>query len=364
MTRTPDCAAGGGELRRVLEQLDHRPLQAARVAPRGERAARKVLDQRELPSAKRSATWARARRVVSRKSYSECMKRILAGLDAGDVEEVVDERAEPADAVLHRAERLLLRLVERAQLLVGEQLHVPDDRGHRGRELVGDVAVELGARGVELAEPGVGARELGHLLLQVGDDALALLAQPARPLGRGATLLARAAEVAGDDRREGARVDRLLEEAVAADGEARLAIALGGDRHDGHAGERRLAAQAQGDLESVEAGDVEVDEDEVGLLRTGETYPFEAVGGVDHLVPSVLEELADEQPVRADRPRCGGCGHRSRRSAVSRFQRLASANMSTLVNTYVASVLRAARDLAEPFDGRVLVRTCDRPPRR
>ncbi len=97
---------------------------------------------------------------------------------------------------------------------------------------------------------------------------------------------------------EAARVDGLLEEAVAADGEARLAVALGGDGHDGDARELGLAAQAQGDLEAVEAGDVDVDEDEIGRLRHREAHALEAVGRVDHLVAGAVEQLADEEPVR------------------------------------------------------------------
>ena len=62
------------------------------------------------------------------------------------------------------------------------------------------------------------------------------------------------------------------------------------------------------DLVAVEAGDVEVDEDEVGPLRDGEAHALEAVGGVDDLVPVGREELAHEEAVRADRPRCGARG--------------------------------------------------------
>ena len=110
--------------------------------------------------------------------------------------------------------------------------------------------------------------------------------------------LAVAAEVLAHLAREVARVDRLLDEAVAADGEARLAIALGGDGDDRHAVERRLAAQAQRHLVAVEARDVQVDEHEIGPLREiARRTPFEAVGGVDHLVPVGREELADEEPV-------------------------------------------------------------------
>ena len=116
-------------------------------------------------------------------------------------------------------------------------------------------------------------------------------------VGRRHHALALAADVARDLLREVARVDGLLHEAVAADGEARVAIALGGDRDDGHAVERRLGAKAQRDLEAVEAGDVQVDEDDVRPLRDREANALETVGGVDHLVTVGREELADEQPI-------------------------------------------------------------------
>ncbi len=162
---------------------------------------------------------------------------------------------------------------------------------------MGDVAVELDARRVELAQARVGAAELGHLLLEVGHDTLALLHQPGRGARARRGHLLGALEVALDHGGERARVDGLLQEAVAAHGEAGLAIALGGDGHDGDAGERGLAAEAEGDFEAVEAGDVEVHQDQIRPLGAGEAHAFEAVGGVDHLVPGALEQLADEEAV-------------------------------------------------------------------
>ena len=222
----------------------------------------------------------------------------LAGLETGHVDEVVELRAQAPHAVIHRAQRLALRLARLAELLVHEHAQVADDRRQRRRELVRDVAVELGAEALHVAEPLVGRRQLGDLLLEVGDDAPALLAQPlARRVGRRHHALALPADVAGDLPGEVARVDRLLHEAVAADGEARVAIAFGRDGDDGHAVERGLGAKPERDLEAVEAGDVEVDEHEVRPLRDGEAHALEAIGSVDHLVTVGREELADEQPI-------------------------------------------------------------------
>ena len=104
-------------------------------------------------------------------------------------------------------------------------------------------------------------------------------------------------EVEAHERGEAARVDGLLDEAVASDGEARVAIALGRDRDDGHPPERRLAAQAQGHLVSVESGNVQVDEDEVRPGGERATHPLEPVGGVDDLVALGRQELAHEQAI-------------------------------------------------------------------
>ncbi len=165
-------------------------------------------------------------------------------------------------------------------------------------------AVELGAELLHLAEALVRRRELGDLLLEVRDDAARLDAEAfALHVGRRHHPLAAPAEVAGHLLGEVARVDGLLEEAVAADGEARVAIALRGDRDDRDTVERRLGPQTERDLEPVEAGNIQVDEDDVGALGDGETNAFETVGRVDHLVAVTGEELADEQAGFADRPR-------------------------------------------------------------
>src|SRR5205807_2191448 len=122
-------------------------------------------------------------------------------------------------------------------------------RRERRRELVRDVAVELGAEAIHVAEALVRGRELGDLLLEVGDDPPRLHPQAlAGRVGARVEPLAMAAEILPDLPGEVARVDRLLDEPVAADGEARLLVPLGGDRDDRHAVERSLAPQAKRDL--------------------------------------------------------------------------------------------------------------------
>ena len=204
----------------------------------------------------------------------------------------------PPNAVVHRAESLLLRLREIAELLVDEHAEVADDRRERGRELVRDVAVELGAELLDLAEALVRGGQLGDLLFEVGHDAARLDAQAiALLVRRRHHPLAAPADVPRDLLREVPCVDRLLEEAVAADGEARLAIAFGGDRDDRHAVERGLGAEAQRDLEAVEAGNIQIDEDDVRTLRDRKSNSLEPVGRVDDLVSVARQQLSDEQPV-------------------------------------------------------------------
>ena len=126
-----------------------------------------------------------------------------------------------------------------------------------------------------------------------------LCARRRSPIRVGRTMSSRRApQVALDRLGELARVDGLLQEPVAADGEARVAIPFGGDGHDGHAGERGLAAQPQGDLVAVEPGHVEVDQHQIGpLARSRGCTPSRPSAASITSCPAVCEELADEEPV-------------------------------------------------------------------
>jgi hypothetical protein len=97
---------------------------------------------------------------------------------------------------------------------------------------------------------------------------------------------------------EAARVDRLLNEAVAPDREARVAVALGRDGDDPDAAERGLAPEAQRHLVPVEAGDIEVHEHEIGAGGKRAADALEAVGRVDHLVSFGGQQFADEEAIR------------------------------------------------------------------
>src|SRR5690606_38380567 len=119
---------------------------------------------------------------------------------------------------------------ELPELAVDEQLDVADDGRHRRRELVRDVPVKLLLRLIELDEAPIGAGELGDLLFEVGDNALTLEEQVLTRVLRRA--LAPPLEVAAHRVGERARVDWLLEIPVTAHGQARFAVAFGGDGDD------------------------------------------------------------------------------------------------------------------------------------
>jgi hypothetical protein len=163
---------------------------------------------------------------------------------------------------------------------------------------VRDVAVELRAQPLDLAQPVVGGRQLGHLLLEMRDDAVALRAQPlAGGIGARRVRLPVARQILPHQAAEAPPVDGLLDEPVATDGEAGIAVALGRDRDDRDRPERRLASQAKRDLVAVEPRDVEIHEDEVRALRQRSPHALEAVGRVDDFVPLGDEQLAYQEPV-------------------------------------------------------------------
>ena len=110
-------------------------------------------------------TFTRAHRVPRDGALGDFAEIVVAvceahtsGLDAGHVEQIFDQPAQPLDAFVHRPQRLVLRRGQRAELAVDQELHVADDRGHRRRELVRDVSVKLLARLIELAQARVGRR--------------------------------------------------------------------------------------------------------------------------------------------------------------------------------------------------------------
>lgn len=189
----------------------------------------------------------------------------------GHVEKVVDQRSEPSYAVIHRAKRLALRRVELAQLFVDQQFDVADDGGHRRGKLVRDVSIEGGTGSVCFEKPGVCFRQFRNLRLEARHDAVALRSEVRVGLIWRHDLLATSQELL-ERRREGPRVDRLLNEAVAANRETRRAIPFRRDRHDRNLTKRCVTTEAKRNFVSVESGNVQVDQHEVRSLRARQSH--------------------------------------------------------------------------------------------
>src|SRR5690606_31887891 len=129
---------------------------------------------------------------------------------------------------------------ERTEVAALEQVEITHERRERRGELVRDVAQEVSSEARHLLETHVGRAQLPHLLLEALDDAMALLAEARLGV---ITALAVPEEEFADGADEALGVDGLLDEAVGAHREARLAVALGRDRHDGDTREPFDAAE-------------------------------------------------------------------------------------------------------------------------
>ena len=98
-----------------------------------------------------------------------------------------------------------------------------------------------------------------------------------------------------DPRHELARAERLGQVVVGAELEPEELVELvvaRGQHHDRH---RRVAAQLPGDVEAVEAGQAEVEDDEVGPALTDRGQRRRAVAGGQHGEARVLEVVAGER---------------------------------------------------------------------
>jgi hypothetical protein len=84
-----------------------------------------------------------------------------AGLEAREVEHLVDQPLEPVGVALERRHRAILGVVERPELSFDQQIEVADDRHQRRAQLVGDDRDELGLQLALTLELGVLAQELG-----------------------------------------------------------------------------------------------------------------------------------------------------------------------------------------------------------
>jgi hypothetical protein len=109
--------------------------------------------------------------------------------------------------------------------------------------------------------------------------------------------LSMAPQIKADDRGETAGINGLLNESIASDRKARVSIALGGYGDDPQALQRWLAPQSQGYLVSIEPGNVEIHEHEVGAILDRESHSFEPIGRIDDLMAFGHEKLSDEKTV-------------------------------------------------------------------
>jgi tetraacyldisaccharide-1-P 4'-kinase len=104
-------------------------------------------------------------------------------------------------------------------------------------------------------------------------------------------------KIASNEFTELTRVDRFLNEPVAAHDETCLAVALRRDGYNRHVVKMLLAPQAQRNLVAVESRDIHVDQNQLGLRALGKPHAFETILRVDHLVTVSSQELSDEQAI-------------------------------------------------------------------
>ena len=147
-----DRAAGGDELHRVAQQVEENLLDAALVGLDVADVGRTVeLDAQVLPEGAlaRELKHAGQGRVQIEASQLE---RHAAGIDGGEVEDVIDQVEQVVRGTDDAVRVLFLALIQRAEILVGQNLGEPDDGGERRPELIRDVGEEFGrqpVRGLE-----------------------------------------------------------------------------------------------------------------------------------------------------------------------------------------------------------------------
>ena len=165
--------------------------------------------------------------------------RHAAGLDARDVEALVDDRQQVLAVGVDAREVLVLRLRERAGDALAEHLRVPEDRVERRAELVRDVGQELRLCGGGLLDGEVLPPQHLVLLDELGG----------RRLDLGRELRRRGLEL----RVEARLVERLAP--VVEDGDDRLEVAARADHLAGHGLHRQGVAGRRRDEGELAAED-------------------------------------------------------------------------------------------------------------
>ena len=223
------------------------------------------------------------------------MDGVPAALERGEIDQVVDGAREPLGRGLHRVQDLALRLAERAGLLGFQDLEVAGN-GREGRgQLVRQVLHELGLAPRGRPEPRVGRGQLPHRRLQALDQGLRVFAQIAPFLG-GLDLLALALEELAELAGELLHVDRLLDVPVATDAQGEAPVAVRRQHHDGAPVQPPVRAQAGGRLVPVDAGHLDVAEDQVGVRRDCQVDPRDAVRRLEDVEAARFQDIPHQGP--------------------------------------------------------------------
>src|SRR6266850_568196 len=221
--------------------------------------------------------------------------RVAAALQRGEVDQVVDGAREALRRGLHRLEDLALRVAERTGLLRAEDLEVAGDGRERRGELVREVLHELRLAPRARAQPRVRGGQLADGRFQPLDQRLRVLAQVAALVG-GLDLLALALEELAELARELLHVDGLLDVAVAADAEREPPVAVRGQHHDRTAVQAPVRPESGGGLVAVDAGHLDVAEDQVRMGGDGQVDAGDAVGGLQDVESPGLEHVPHQRP--------------------------------------------------------------------
>jgi len=167
-----DDAALPGELHRVAQQVHQHPAHAVGVrAHRGD--VRQILQQLDFgfdQGLHRSGALRGQRLQVHRLDLDVR----AAGLDLGQVQDVVDQGEQVVGAGLHVLQVAVLAFVELAPGLAQEDAGVPDDGVHRRAQVVGHARQEVGLELVGLLDLDVLLLDLLVLLLGLVGEILDL----------------------------------------------------------------------------------------------------------------------------------------------------------------------------------------------
>ena len=157
-----------GELHRVAEQVGEHLGDPHRVADEHGRGTSlgELEPPRRGPRAGEGGVPTRARRDDARGRELRCSTSDVPGLEAGDVEDVVDQPEQPLAGAVDDADEVVLARVEVA---LGKHLGGAEHAGQRGAHLVAHVGQEQRLGRAGLLGGASGALELAPQLVALGD---------------------------------------------------------------------------------------------------------------------------------------------------------------------------------------------------